>query len=86
MLHSDQGAKLTNKLVASLCDHLEIHQTQTTAYHPQGNGQVDRFYCTLDKTVQENQRAIAWFTVQPFIKQLAISHFMSCLGAPYCYL
>ena len=33
MFHSDQGTNLTNNLVSSLCDHLGIHQTQTTAYH-----------------------------------------------------
>lgn len=60
VLHSDQGANLTSKLVASLCHHLGIAQTRTTAYHPQGNGQVERFNRTLEamlsKTVQQNQR------------------------------
>ena len=60
VLHSDQGANLTSKLVSSLCDHLGIHQTRTTAYHPQGNGQVEHFNRTLEamlsKTVQENQQ------------------------------
>ena len=60
VIHSDQGANLTSKLVSSLCDQLGIHQTRTTAYHPQGNGQVEHFNRTLEamlsKTVQENQR------------------------------
>ena len=60
ILHSDQGANLTSYLVSSLCDHLGIHQTQTTAYHPQGNGQVEHFNRSLEamlsKKVQENQR------------------------------
>ena len=37
-----------------------INQTRTTAYHPQGNGQVERFNRTLEamlaKIVQQNQR------------------------------
>ena len=60
ILHSDQGANLTSNLISSLCDHLGIHQTRTTAYHPQGNGQVERFNRTLEamlsKTILENQR------------------------------
>ena len=60
VLHSDQDANLTSKLVSLLCDHLGINQTRTTAYHPQGNGQVERFNRTLEamlsKTIQQNQR------------------------------
>ena len=51
-LHSDQGANLTSDVVSSLCKCLGIERTQTTAYHPQGNGQVD---AVLAKVVKENQ-------------------------------
>lgn len=58
-LHSDQGANLTSNLISSLCDTLGITQTRTTAYHPQGNAQVERFNRTLEamlaKIVSENQ-------------------------------
>ncbi|KAL5468889.1 hypothetical protein EMCRGX_G030034 [Ephydatia muelleri] len=39
-LHSDQGANLRGEVVQKICDKLGIHRTQTSAYHPQGNGQV----------------------------------------------
>ena len=59
-LHSDQGANLTSQVVSSLCKCLGIERTQTTAYHPQGNGQVERFNRTLEamlaKVVKDNQR------------------------------
>ena len=59
VLPSDQCANLTSKLVSLLCEQLGIKQTQTTAYHPQGNGQVERFNHTLEavlsKTVKLNQ-------------------------------
>lgn len=46
--------------MSSLCKHLGIECTQTTAYQPQGNGQVERFNRTLEemlsKLVKENQR------------------------------
>jgi len=47
-LHSDQGANLTSNLMATLCKRLHIEQTRTSAYHPQGNGQVERFNHTLE--------------------------------------
>ena len=59
-LHSDQGANLTSNLISCLCKKLGISQTRTTAYHPQGNAQVERFNRTLEtmlaKTVNEYQQ------------------------------
>ena len=59
-LHSDQGANLVSDVIQSLCILLGIQRTQTTAYHPQGNGQVERFNRTLEamlsKVVTENQK------------------------------
>ena len=43
LIHSDQGANLTSNLMAALCKQLGITQTRTSAYHPQGNSQVERF-------------------------------------------
>ena len=59
-LHSDQGANLNSQVILSLCRRLGINHTRTTAYHPQGNGQVERFNRTLEsmlsKMVNENQK------------------------------
>ena len=58
-LHSDEGAYLTSNLMAAVCKHLGIEQTRTTAYHPQGNGQVELFNRTsesmLAKVVSDHQ-------------------------------
>ena len=48
VLHSDQGKNLWSNLIQSLCDLLGIQRTNTTAYHPHGNGQTERFNCTLE--------------------------------------
>ena len=59
-LHSDQGANLVSDVIQSLCTLLGIQRTQTTAYYPQGNGQVERFNRTLvamlSKVVSDHQK------------------------------
>ena len=58
-LHSDQGANLCSSVIHSLCELLGIATTRISAYHPEGNGQVVPFNCTLQsilaKTVDTNQ-------------------------------
>jgi transposase InsO family protein len=44
---SDRGPQFTSSLWASLCSLLSIKHTQTTAYHPQSNGLVERFHRRL---------------------------------------
>ena len=59
-IHSDQGPNFVSGVIQSLCDRLGIERTQTTAYHPQGNGQVERFNRTLEdmlaKVISDNHR------------------------------
>ena len=59
-IHSDQGANLNSQVIMSLCRCLGINHTRTTAYHPQGNGQVEWFNQTLEtmlaKMVNDNQK------------------------------
>ena len=46
-LHSDQDGSLKSLLVAEVFKVLGIKKTRTTPYHPQGDGLVERFNCTL---------------------------------------
>ena len=59
-LHSDQGANFCGEIINSMCQQLGIDRSRTTAYHPQGNGQVERFNRTLEsmlaKVVTDNQK------------------------------
>jgi len=43
-----QGTNFTSKLMAAVCKTLGIEQTRASAYHPQGNGQVECFNRTLE--------------------------------------
>eukprot|EP00731_Ephydatia_muelleri_P002340 Em0001g2340a len=52
-LHSDQSANLNSQVITALCKRLGINKTRTTAYHPQANGQVERFKRTLEAILSE---------------------------------
>jgi Chromo (CHRromatin Organisation MOdifier) domain/Integrase zinc binding domain/Integrase core domain len=46
-LLSDNGSQFGARFFQSCCNHLGINQLFTTAYHPQCNGQVERFNRTI---------------------------------------
>ena len=46
-LHSDQGRQFKSQLVSEVCKLLHVHKIQTTPYHPQGHGLVERFNRTI---------------------------------------
>eukprot|EP00731_Ephydatia_muelleri_P035936 Em0180g3a len=58
--NNDQGANFVSEVMQSLCAQLGIKRTQTSAYHPEGNGPVECFNRTLEamlsKVVEEHQK------------------------------
>jgi hypothetical protein len=49
---SDRGTQFTSSLWAALCELLSITHIQTTAYHPQSNGLVERFHRRLKDSLR----------------------------------
>ena len=43
VIHTDQGSNFNSELMQDICRIFMIEKTRTTPYHPQGNGQVERF-------------------------------------------
>ena len=47
ILHSDQGANFESTMIRRVCAAFGVLKSRTTAYHPQGDGMVERFNRTL---------------------------------------
>lgn len=51
-IHSDQGANFESELIRELLQVTGVKKSRTTAYHPMGNGNVERFNRTLGSMIR----------------------------------
>ena len=61
-IHSDQGRNFEGHLIKEICRLYRIKKTRTSPYHPQGNGQTERYnrtLCSLIKSIEVKDRK-AW--------------------------
>uniref|UniRef100_A0A3B4WDD1 Gypsy retrotransposon integrase-like protein 1 n=2 Tax=Seriola lalandi dorsalis TaxID=1841481 RepID=A0A3B4WDD1_SERLL len=59
-LHSDQGTNFESAVFQGMCTLLGIEKTRTTPFHPQSDGQVERFNATLQKILATTAERCHW--------------------------
>ena len=52
ILHSDQGRNFESLLLRQTLDGFGVLKSRTTAYHPQGDGMVERSNCSLPQMLR----------------------------------
>ncbi len=67
VITSDCGAQFTSSLWAALCSLLNIQHNQTTAYHLQSNGMVERFHHCLKDALRAHCAAANWVDHLPWV-------------------
>ena len=64
---TDQGPQFMGKVMTQLCASLKIQKIQTTPYHPEGNGVVERMHGTLCAMLTKaTQEGLDWVGQVPF--------------------
>jgi transposase InsO family protein len=64
---SDLGPQFTSSLWLQLCEMLNISHKQTTAYHPESNGTVERLHRCLKNALRAHAAAATWSEELPFV-------------------
>jgi hypothetical protein len=64
---SDRGPQFASSLWSALCSLLNISHVQTTAYHPQANGAVERFHRRLKDALRARAAGADWYAHLPWV-------------------
>jgi hypothetical protein len=64
---SDRRPQFTSNLWFKLWEMLHISHKQTTAYHPESNGAVERLHCRLKDALRASAAAATWSEELPFV-------------------
>ncbi len=68
VIHSDQGTEFMSDILSSLYSLLGIQRSRTTAYHPRGNGLVERLNQSLvDSLAKLADENVDWPALLPFV-------------------
>lgn len=62
---TDNGTAFTTKWTRALMKTLGIHSIRTSPYHPQTNGMLERWHCTLKTVLSKLEDPSRWASVLP---------------------
>ena len=64
---SDRGTQFTSELWSAMCNLLGTELHQTTAYHPQANGLVERFHRNMKASLKARLDGPHWMDELPWV-------------------
>jgi cleavage and polyadenylation specificity factor subunit 1 len=64
---TDRGVQFTSKAWADMCGRLGSSHIQASAYHPQGNGIVERFHRQLKEALKSRECGDRWHEHLPWV-------------------
>ena len=67
VITSDRGVQFTSDVWKILCTRLNIKHVQTTAYHPQSNGMIERFHRQLKDALRSRLAGVDWVAHLPWV-------------------
>jgi len=66
-LTSDRCAQFTSSVWAGVCQILGISTSQTTSFHPQSNGMIERFHRSLKSSLRARAADSDWVSHLPLV-------------------
>lgn len=68
-LVTDQGSNFTSDLIKHLCKFLHVRKVQTTGFHPQSNGRLERVHATVVRMLSHfvNRNQTNWDEYLPYV-------------------
>jgi transposase InsO family protein len=67
MITSDLGPQFTSNVWSQFCETLHITHRQSTAYHPELNGAVERLHCRLKDALRARTAVATWVQEIPWV-------------------
>lgn len=86
VLLSDQGANFTSDLIRQMCCLLRVRKVQTTGFHPQSNGRLERVHSTIAKMLSHfvDRNQTDWDEYLPYVTMAYNSQWHESTGfSPY---